>query len=420
MDFHARYTQLNANQKKAVDTIDGPVMVIAGPGTGKTELLSMRAANILQATDTLPESILCLTFTDSGAHAMRERLASIIGKDAYKVAIHTFHSFGAEVINQQGEYFYHGASFRPADELATYEIIRGILDELEYTNPLAGKMNGEYTHLHDIITAISDLKRSGLTSDELLQCIDAGETALDAVERDLAEVFSRRVSATTLAQLMPIAHHIAALETPELPAGTTPLVTTLALSLAHAVDAATDTDSTKPITAWKNKWLTKNAEGTLVFKDRARHDKLRALSYVYFQYLARMQEAELYDYDDMILRVVHALEVFDALRFTLQEKYQYIMVDEFQDTNLAQMRILANLTNNPVQGDMPNIMVVGDDDQAIYSFQGADVSNILSFQTMYPRAVLIPLVDNYRSGAVILDAARDIIIQGSDRLEHYI
>ncbi len=420
MDFHARYTQLNANQKKAVDTIDGPVMVIAGPGTGKTELLSMRAANILRVTDTLPESILCLTFTDSGAHAMRERLASIIGKDAYKVAIHTFHSFGAEVINQQGEYFYHGASFRPADELATYEIIRGILDELEYTNPLAGKMNGEYTHLHDIITAISDLKRSGLTSDELLQCIDAGETALDAVERDLAEVFSRRVSATTLAQLMPIAHHIAALETPELPAGTTPLVTTLALSLAHAVDAATDTDSTKPITAWKNKWLTKNAEGTLVFKDRARHDKLRALSYVYFQYLARMQEAELYDYDDMILRVVHALEVFDALRFTLQEKYQYIMVDEFQDTNLAQMRILANLTNNPVQGDMPNIMVVGDDDQAIYSFQGADVSNILSFQTMYPRAVLIPLVDNYRSGAVILDAARDIIIQGSDRLEHYI
>ena len=99
MDFTTRYAKLNEAQKQAVDTIDGPVMVVAGPGTGKTELLSMRAANILRRTDTLPENILCLTFTDSGAAAMRERMVQIIGKDAYKVAIHTFHSFGAEVMN---------------------------------------------------------------------------------------------------------------------------------------------------------------------------------------------------------------------------------------------------------------------------------------------------------------------------------
>ena len=103
MDFDTRYSSLNTNQRRAVDTIDGPVMVIAGPGTGKTELLGMRVANILRKTDTLPESILCLTFTESGAHAMRDRLSSIIGKDAYKVAIHTFHSFGSEVINQNGD-----------------------------------------------------------------------------------------------------------------------------------------------------------------------------------------------------------------------------------------------------------------------------------------------------------------------------
>ena len=103
MEFKDRYTKLNIEQKAAVDQIDGPVMVIAGPGTGKTELLSVRAANILQKTDTLAENILCLTFTDSGANAMRERLVQIIGKDAYKVAIHTFHSFGSEVINQNGQ-----------------------------------------------------------------------------------------------------------------------------------------------------------------------------------------------------------------------------------------------------------------------------------------------------------------------------
>src|ERR1035437_9408703 len=118
MDFKKRYATLNKAQREAVDIIDGPVMVIAGPGTGKTELLSVRTANILKKTDTLPENILCLTFTDSGANAMRERLVGTIGKDAYKVAVHTFHGFGSEVINQYGEFFYEGAHFRPADELS--------------------------------------------------------------------------------------------------------------------------------------------------------------------------------------------------------------------------------------------------------------------------------------------------------------
>ena len=122
MDFSSRYQKLNAAQKQAVDHIDGPVLVVAGPGTGKTELLSMRAANILRQTDTLPENILCLTFTESGAAAMRERLSQIIGKDAFRVAIHTFHSFGTEIINQNAEYFYHGAHFRAADELSSYEL----------------------------------------------------------------------------------------------------------------------------------------------------------------------------------------------------------------------------------------------------------------------------------------------------------
>ncbi len=113
----------------------------------------------------------------------------------------------------------------------------------------------------------------------------------------------------------------------------------------------------------------------------------------------------------MILRVVHAMEVFDDLRFNLQEKYQYIMVDEFQDTNMAEMRILNNLTNNIATGDTPNIMVVGDDDQAIYSFQGAEISNILNFQENYPKAKIINLTDNYRSIAEVLDRSRSVIIR---------
>jgi DNA helicase-2/ATP-dependent DNA helicase PcrA len=97
-DFKRAYKELNAKQREAVDTIYGPVLVIAGPGTGKTQLLSMRVANIISTTDTAPNNILCLTFTDNAARNMRERLESIIGQPAYHVAIHTFHSFGGEVI----------------------------------------------------------------------------------------------------------------------------------------------------------------------------------------------------------------------------------------------------------------------------------------------------------------------------------
>ena len=414
--FKTRYNKLNSAQKEAVDTIDGPLLVVAGPGTGKTELLSMRAANILRATDTLPENILCLTFTDSGANAMRARLASIIGTDAYKVAIQTFHSFGTEIINHHSEYFYRGADFSPADEVATYSILTDIFEELDYNNPLASKMNGDFTHLRDTAQVISELKQTGLSSSELLQIIDNNEKLLDAVEPELAAIFANRISKTTIALLPPIANKIAELPAPQLPPAIAPLADALALSLARAFDEAVASGKTTPITAWRNTWLEKDARGEFVFKDRKRHAKLRAVAPIYDQYLAEMRQAELFDYDDMILNVVQAIEQYPDLRFNLQERYQYIMVDEFQDTNLAQLRILFNLTDTP-HGDAPNIMAVGDDDQAIYSFQGADVGNIHRFRKRYPNHASVVLTDNYRSSQTILDRAREIITQASGRLE---
>lgn len=417
MSYTDRYQSLNAAQKQAVDTIDGPVMVVAGPGTGKTELLSVRVATILQRTDTLPENILCLTFTESGASAMRERLAGIIGKAAYKVAIHTFHSFGTEVINQNGKFFYQGAQFQPADELSTYEIIKDIFDELPYDSPLASTMNGEYTHLGDVLTTISELKKSGLTNDELLAVLAANEVTLDLVEAPLAELFAARISKTTADALPPIIDLLVDASTEQLPGGIPALAGVLRSSLQHAVAEAAETNSTKPVTAWRNTWMKKNDVGAFSFKTRERQAKLRVVASIYFQYLTQMQESELYDFDDMILRVTQAIELFDELRFNLQEKFQYIMVDEFQDTNMAQMRIIQNLTNNTLSDDAPNIMVVGDDDQAIYSFQGADISNILNFRETYHDVTTIALTDNYRSTAPILAAARTLITQAGDRLE---
>lgn len=415
--FAARYKNLNTAQKEAVDHIDGPLLVIAGPGTGKTELLSMRAANILQKTDTLPENILCLTFTDSGANAMRERLASIIGPDAYKVAIHTFHSFGTEIISQHAEYFYRGARFEPADELHSYEILRSIFDELQYNHPLASKLGDTYTHLDDTHRVISELKQAGLTSDELLHIIQTNDELLDLVEADLRSVFEAKISLAMLPALAEIAQRVAALTPATLPKGITPLSNTLALSLAHMFDAATAGGKTTPITAWRNQWMEKDATGQFVFKSRKRQIKLRAVASIYYAYLTRMENAGLYDYDDMILNVVHGMEDQAELKFNLQEKYHYIMVDEFQDTNLAQLRILFDLTDTVSEDASPNIMAVGDDDQAIYSFQGADINNIHRFREQYPQHASVVLTDNYRSTPQVLDLSREIITQGDGRLE---
>lgn len=420
MDFTARYRKLNSAQREAVDTIDGPVMVIAGPGTGKTELLSVRAANILQKTDTLPENILCLTFTESGAAAMRERLVEIIGRDAYKIAVHTFHSFGSEIIANNRDYFYRGAKFQPADEIATYEILHSIFETLDYNNPLASVMNNEYTYLRDTQKIISQLKSSGLTSDELRSILNTNDFTIEKVEQLLQPIFDEKISKQTApklaAQLGEIRNINDYQTLPEIPR----LSALIGDSLERALEQAETSGKTTAITAWRNAWFKKDETEKFILKARERQIKLRAVDQIYYDYIAKMEQAGLYDFDDMILQVVHALSVNDDLRFNLQEKYLYIMVDEFQDTNLAQMRIVRSLTDNPVNEGRPNILVVGDDDQAIYSFQGALVSNILDFEQEFPSLKRIVLTDNYRSTADILKSARAVIQLGQDRLENRI
>lgn len=417
MTYQTRYETLNQQQRRAVDTLDGPVMVIAGPGTGKTELLSMRAAAILQQTDTLPENILLLTFTESGARAMRQRLESIIGKDAYKVAVFTFHGFASEVINQNGSHFYRGAEFQAADELKSFEILEQIFTSLDHTSPLASNMNGEFTYLPEVRTVISELKRNGFTSDELLDVLARNDVAIDAVTRPLSDIFSGRVSKQTASQLEPLLSLLEQVDDQQALATLEPLSALLAASLRRAIDEAEATGSTKPVTAWRNQWLKKNADGEFALKASERASKLRDVAYVYYRYMAAMEQASLYDFDDMILQLVHALEHDPELRYNLQEQYQYVMVDEFQDTNLAQLRILLNLLDNPVHEGRPNVLIVGDDDQAIYAFQGADVSNMLTFQSLYDGVDMIVLTDNYRSTGAVLESARRVITQGSDRLE---
>ena len=443
MDFQTRYAKLNANQRQAVDYIHGSLLVIAGPGTGKTELLSMRTAQILRQTDTLPDSILCLTFTESGAANMRQRLRQIIGEDAYKIAIHTFHSFGTEIINQHRQYFFRGADVQPADELMQHQIVTGILEGLDWRNPLSVKNNGEFVYTSELIRVISEFKQSGLTPAELQAITADNQRVIADITADIQQVFAAKISKKTIELFAPLAEKIAerigegdvtelsrdtASSAPDstaatakiptnLPSSITPYAQVLALSIAHAAQEAIDANSTKSLTAWKNKWCEKNAAGEFVLKDFTAAEKLSAAIDVYETYGNVLAERSLFDYDDMILSVIQACKSHPELRANLQEQYQFIMVDEFQDTNLAQLRLLFDLTGDE---DNPNIMAVGDDDQAIFSFQGADVGNIQRFRQYYHDPKIIVLTDNYRSAADILTAARGVITQGADRLENTI
>ena len=439
MDFQTRYAKLNANQRQAVDYIHGSLLVIAGPGTGKTELLSMRTAQILRQTDTLPDSILCLTFTESGAANMRQRLRQIIGEDAYKIAIHTFHSFGTEIINQHRQYFFRGADSQPADELTQHQIVTEILEGFDWRNPLSVKNNGEFVYTNELIRVISEFKQSGLTPAELRLVMADNQRVIADITPDIQQVFAAKISKKTIELFAPLAENIAervseggaakssenaassvphhAAPSAALPSSITPYAHVLALSIAHAAQEAIDTNSTKPLTAWKNKWCEKNAAGEFVLKDFAAREKLSAAIDVYEAYGDVLAERSLFDYDDMILSVIQACESHPELRANLQEQFQFIMVDEFQDTNLAQLRLLFDLTGDE---DNPNIMAVGDDDQAIFSFQGADVGNIQRFRQHYHDPKIVVLTDNYRSAADILTAARGVITQGTDRLENTI
>jgi DNA helicase-2/ATP-dependent DNA helicase PcrA len=133
--YKQAFAGLNAEQRQAVETIDGPVLVIAGPGTGKTQLIGTRVGHILKNTDTPADAILLLTFTEAGVQAMRQRLAKLIGQAAYDVQLNTYHAFGGEIFRRYPDYF-EGADLSLIEELSSDALLRGIIAKLPYTNPL--------------------------------------------------------------------------------------------------------------------------------------------------------------------------------------------------------------------------------------------------------------------------------------------
>ena len=354
--FKDLFKKLNDQQQKAVSTIEGPVMVIAGPGTGKTQILAARILNIRETTDIAPENILCLTYTDAGSNAMKDRLSRFMGTDAYRVNIHTFHSLCNKIITDYPEHF-SMKELRVMDDLERIEIIESIRDGLSHDSKL--KTYSEYN-------------------------------------QSTQETFHKLWSIMQELNL-----------TPEL--------------LKEYVNEFKDIEVFKeafPDTVYKRKYKEFQAGDLNENKAKEyfdRWEKLLEAAELKSRYTQIKEERGVYEFSDMIDWVYKKLKEDVDFKHEIQERYQYVLVDEFQDTSKIQSDILDLLID--FWDDNPNCFVVGDDDQSIYAFQGAQVSNMLRFKSKYEKNLeVVILTENYRSSQEILDASGRLISNNQERL----
>ena len=402
---------LNKKQKEAVEYLDGPLLVLAGPGTGKTQLLSEKVAYILKNTDTNPENILCMTFTESGATNMRERLKTIVGKEGTKVNVNTYHAFGSDILAQYRNYSdeYDRRLDDAIDEVTQYKIVKDIQDNLHGRDILRGD------NVKDIIAVISAAKSAGLTAKDLKiiaeQNIADSETLSKAISPLLKNIVPRVFRESYENAYRPIYEILKDYtDTDTIVKNIERSIGGMARDLKDAIATAEQEQKIKPLSNWKDTYFEKDNHDNYRMRDRVANKKLLSLSHVMDEYDKRLRKEGLFDFDDMIQEALKVLKNDKGFKATLMERYQVVMLDEFQDTNPSQFAIIKELTDY----EKPLIMAVGDDDQAIYEFQGALSTNLVDFQKHY-EANVIPLVENYRSTQEILDFSRKIINQAPDR-----
>lgn len=346
-EFTAAYANLNAEQKQAVDTIDGAVMVVAGPGTGKTQTIALRVANILKQTHMRPSNILCLTFSTSGVKAMRDRLRHFIGPDAYGVTVQTIHGFCNEIILQHPDVFANWATLEQVSEIERLRMCRAGLATLPKSAILRRPRVGQDRAMA-VLKRIDELKRENMRPVDLQEFV--------------------------------------------------PLYT------AEIAFTPTGKERDQTTAAYKN--------------DAVKVGQFKEFIQIYQYYQDQLQATHRYDFSDMILTCLDALKANDWLLAPLQEQYQYVLVDEFQDLNRSQFDVIETLISYIHTQNAPNIFCVGDDDQAIYRFQGANLGNMQAFMARFPAATVITLTQNYRSCQPVLTAAQAVIEYNEGRLVH--
>jgi len=275
-------SELNPQQQLAVDTLSGPLLLLAGAGTGKTTVIVHRIANLVRH-GVLPEAILAVTFTNKAAREMKERVNGLLGKQADSMTVSTFHAFCASVLHRSINQLGYKCNFSIASD--SYQ--NGLIREMIAEEGLTGKGFDPGMVLHQISLAKAALK----TPDQLLD-----------------------------ENLLPY--------TPQ-------------------------------------------------------------LALLYRKYQLRLQQMDMLDFDDMLMLTVRLWQQFPEILAKYQQKFSHLMIDEYQDTNAAQLQIMLLLA-----GQAGNIAVVGDDDQSIYGWRGADLGNILQLEAYFPNANVIRLEQN--------------------------
>lgn len=403
---------LNKLQKEAVEYLEGPSLVLAGPGTGKTELLSSKVKYILENTDALPENILCLTYTDSAAVTMRARLRSMIGQAASKVNIHTYHAFGTDII---AEYKNYATEFdrnleSPIDKVTQHKIIKQIQKKLPAFDILKTAKTG------DIVGTIANAKSARLSANDLEKIADDNIEETKKLNPELNKCLQNYVKGMKYDAAVSEVYE-PAMEVLKEHVSPKPLASTImkeANSLLFELNSVYEKlqqqaqdfaggvtkkkPSVQPLTKWKTDHFELDENGKYRLKNRAKNLRLKSLANVMREYEKYLEKSGDFDFADMIQQAIKILKTDAGFKATLSERYQYILLDEFQDTNVAQAEIIRLLTDY----EKPVVMAVGDDDQAIYAFQGANASNLLEFQNHYNAKVITP-VENYRSGSEVLD-----------------
>ena len=353
-DYH--YNRLNPAQKRAVDQINGAVMVIAGPGTGKTQILAVRIAKILSDTDAQAHNILCLTFTEAATIAMRRRLVEIIGPAAHQIHIYTFHGFCNQVIQEHLGTFGNYRQLEPLTDLERVDVFQQIISDLPNDHVLK-RLEGDPTYEHKRLDNLFQMmKKENLNAELMYQRIDEYLDRRQEYKEGDDLFYHRKYKEFSKGDIKP------------------------------------------------KKW----AELQKQMND------LRAGVDLYETYQKIMDDKGRYDYQDMILWVLKAFVEDESLLATYQERYLYFLLDEFQDTNGAQKALLDQLISYWSDED-PNVFVVGDDDQAVYKFQGANLSNVKNFRADY-KPLTIVLEQNYRSSQRILDTSKELIAGNKERI----
>jgi DNA helicase II / ATP-dependent DNA helicase PcrA len=295
---------LNPTQLDAVEHTEGPLLILAGAGSGKTRVLTHRVAYLIDQGLAAPEEVLAITFTNKAAREMKDRVALLVGPDSRRMWVSTFHAFCARILRVHAEKLGYKREFTIYDGADQVRLVKRCIVEL-------GK----------------DPKRFNPRS------------------------FQAQIS-----------------------------------SAKNVLMAPDD--------------FLRNTEGYIA----------ENVAEVYDLYQMRLYENNAMDFDDLIMQTVALLELFPEVRERYQTRFKYIHVDEYQDTNHAQYRLV-----NILAAGHRNLCVVGDDDQSVYSWRGADIRNILDFERDYPEAKVVKLEQNYRSTQTILDAANAVVANNASR-----